>query len=88
MKNTYYPAVFHPEEVGYSVFVPDIEGCSTQGDTMDEAVEMAKDAIGLMLEGLSEYPQPPIPSAPTQACLLLTSPSPRGRQKSRMPASA
>ena len=67
MKNTYYPAVFHPEEVGYSVFVPDIEGCSTQGDTVDEAVEMAKDAIGLMLEGLSEYPQASIPSAQTLA---------------------
>ena len=63
MKNTYYPAVFHPEEVGYSVFIPDIEGCCTQGDTMDEAVEMAKDAIGLMLEGASEYPQPSTPSA-------------------------
>ena len=63
MKNTYYPAVFHPEEVGYSVFIPDIEGCSTQGDTMDEAVEMAKDAIGLMLEGSDKYPQASAPSS-------------------------
>ena len=63
MKNRYYPAVFHPEEVGYSVFIPDIEGCCTQGDTMDEAVEMAKDAIGLMLEGLNECPQASSPSA-------------------------
>lgn len=62
MKNIYYPAVFHPEDVGYSVFIPDIPGCSTQGDTMDEAVEMAKDAIGLMLEGSSEYPQASSPS--------------------------
>ena len=63
MKNAYYPAVFHPEEVGYSVFIPDIAGCSTQGDTMDEAVEMAKDAIGLMLDGAGEYPQASSPSA-------------------------
>ena len=63
MKNTYYPAVFHPEDAGYSVFIPDIPGCSTQGDTMDEAVEMAKDAIGLMLEGESEYPRSSAPSA-------------------------
>ena len=63
MKNIYYPAVFHPEEVGYSVFIPDIEGCSTQGDTMDEAVEMAKDAIGLMLDGAGEHPQASSPSA-------------------------
>ena len=63
MKNIYYPAVFHPEEVGYSVFIPDIEGCSTQGDTMDETVEMAKDAIGLMLDGAGEHPQASSPSA-------------------------
>ena len=62
MKNHYYPAIFHPEEMGYSVFIPDIHGCSTQGDTMDEAVEMAKDAIGLMLEGCGEAPQASKPS--------------------------
>lgn len=27
MGKLYYPAIFHPEEVGYSVPVPDIEGC-------------------------------------------------------------
>ena len=47
MKKIYYPAVFHPEEIGYSVTVPDIPGCFTQGDTLQEAVEMASDAIGL-----------------------------------------
>ena len=47
MNAVFYPAVFHPEETGYSVTVPDIEGCFTQGDTMDEAVRMAQDAIGL-----------------------------------------
>ena len=35
MRNVYYPAIFHPEDVGgYSVSVPDIEGCFTQGDTI------------------------------------------------------
>ena len=57
MKNIrYYPALFHPEEVGYSVTVPDLEGCCTQGDTLAEAVEMAQDAIGLMLEDCAELP--------------------------------
>ena len=36
MKNIYYPVIFHPEEVGFSVSVPDIEGCYSQGDTMDD----------------------------------------------------
>ena len=43
MNAIFYPAIFHPEETGYSVEIPDIEGCFTQGDTMDEAVRMAQD---------------------------------------------
>lgn len=50
MRKYIYPAIFHPEEEGYSVFVPDIEGCFSQGDTLEEAYEMATDAIGLCLE--------------------------------------
>jgi len=56
VKNIYYPAIFHPEESGYSVSIPDLEGCFTQGETMDEAVEMAQEAIGLTLEGAAQYP--------------------------------
>ena len=61
MKNMYYPVIFHPEEIGYSVFVPDIEGCFTQGDSMDEAIEMVQDAIGLALEDCENYPVPSEP---------------------------
>lgn len=50
MNKIYYPAVFHPEEVGYSVSVPDLDGCFSEGDTLEEAVEMTTDAIGLWLE--------------------------------------
>lgn len=61
MKNIFYPVVFHPEEVGYSVSVPDIEGCFTQGDTIDETLEMIQDAIGLMLEDYEKIPSPSDP---------------------------
>ena len=50
MNAIFYPAIFHPEETGYAVEIPDSAACVTQGDTMDEAVSMAQDAIGLMLE--------------------------------------
>ena len=50
----YYPAVFQPEATGYSVFVPDIPGCCTEGLSMPEAIAMTEDAIGLMLEGIKE----------------------------------
>ena len=63
MNAIFYPAIFHPEKSGYSVDIPDIEGCFTQGDTMDEAVRMAQDAIGLMLEDCKVCPEPSVPSA-------------------------
>ena len=34
-----------PEEGGYSVLVPALPGCVTQGDTVEEAIAMAEDAI-------------------------------------------
>lgn len=63
MNKLYYPVVFHPEEVGYSLSVPDLEGCFTQGDTLEEALEMVKDAIGLQLDGESDYPTPSAPGS-------------------------
>lgn len=41
-----YTAIFEPaEEGGYIVSVPALPGCSTQGETFEEATEMIKDAI-------------------------------------------
>lgn len=39
-----------PEEGGYTVTVPSLPGCVTQGDTLEEAIAMAKDAIRLFVE--------------------------------------
>lgn len=44
-----YPAIFTQEESGYSVKFPDIDGCFTSGETLPEAMEMAEDALCLML---------------------------------------
>ena len=59
MTKYFYPVVFEPEEVGVSVFVPDIPGCFTQGDSLEEALENVQEAIGLMLANKTpeEYPQ-------------------------------
>lgn len=55
MEKLIYPAIFHPEEVGgYSVSFPDLPGCVTEGDTMSEAIYMAKDALGIYLYSLKE----------------------------------
>lgn len=57
-----YEAVIEPDEIGFSVQFPDIPGCSTQGDDMQEACEMASDVLGLMLQTMREtgreWPEP------------------------------
>jgi len=42
-------------EGGYTVIVPSLPGCVTYGGTIDEAISMAKDAIGLYLESLKAH---------------------------------
>lgn len=49
-----YPAVFEKDGDAFSVYFPDIEGCYTQGDNTVEALEMAKDALCLMLYDMEE----------------------------------
>ena len=45
-----YPVVFDKaEEGGFNVSVPDIKGCFTCGDDMAESIEMAADAMEMML---------------------------------------
>ena len=46
MKAT-YPIILKPKKKGYTVFIPDFE-INTQGKDLTEAIEMARDAIGLM----------------------------------------
>ena len=50
-----YPAIFSPsEDGGFTVSFPDVSGCYTEGDTLGEAIEQAKDALCLMLYDLEE----------------------------------
>ena len=47
--------VFEPQkEGGYHVYAPDLPGLHTQGDTLDEATENAREALGLYVEGLHD----------------------------------
>jgi len=42
------------EEGGYCVSVPALDGCYTEGETLDEALRNAKEAIICYLEGLEK----------------------------------
>ncbi|MDO8592000.1 MAG: type II toxin-antitoxin system HicB family antitoxin [bacterium] len=46
-----YTAVFQEEtNGGFSVWVPDLPGCASQGETFEEALSNIKEAIELYLE--------------------------------------
>ena len=48
-----YQTVLRPEsEGGYTVIVPSLPGCITYGRTVEEANEMAEDAISAYLQSL------------------------------------
>ena len=54
MREYQYTIILYPdlEEGGYTVTVPVLPGCVTQGETLEEAIAMAKDAIRLYVESL------------------------------------
>ena len=54
-----FEVVLQPEEEGgYSVFVPALPGCVSQGETRDEAIAMIREAIELYLESLEAHGDP------------------------------
>lgn len=66
MNKLFYPALFHKaEEGGFWVTFPDIPECMTEGDSMEDAYEMAVDALGLSLTSMEqEHHKIPTPTAP------------------------
>lgn len=69
MKTYTYTIHLEPaEEGGYVVSVPSLPGCYTQGETYEEALEMAREAIECYLESLVKDGEPiPLELPPTQA---------------------
>ena len=53
-------------EGGLTVFTPSLPGCITYGDTLDEAIEKAKEAIELYIESLKAHGE----ETPTEEDLL------------------
>lgn len=71
MKQYFYPAVFHTaEEGGFWVSFPDLPECLTEGDTMEDAYQMAIEALGLSLtDRLHNHEKLPEPSIPGRITL-------------------
>ena len=51
---TFAAAFTQEESGGYSVRFPQLDGCFTQGDSLDEAMSNAKEALSLHLFGMEE----------------------------------
>ncbi len=63
MKNIVYPAIFEKDLDVYNVRFIDLEGCYTFGDSIENAVEMAKEAMGLYLDDIDikDMPKATVP---------------------------
>ena len=67
-----YQITLVPEdEGGYTVVVPSLPGCLTYGATVEEATEMAKEAIALHLENLRAH-RLPVPNEDATPVLSTT----------------
>jgi antitoxin HicB len=56
MKTLSYRILLREEpEGGYTVIVPSLPGCVTYGETVQEAIAMAREAIELYLESLEAH---------------------------------
>ncbi|MBI3977806.1 MAG: type II toxin-antitoxin system HicB family antitoxin [Chloroflexi bacterium] len=55
-----YTILLHrdPETGGYTVTVPALPGCVTQGSTLEEAIALARDAIQLHIPAMLEDGEP------------------------------
>ena len=51
-QRTYRILLTPEQEGGFSVSVPALPGCFTQGETIDEAIQMAREAISLYVESM------------------------------------
>ena len=50
MNKLFYPAIFHTaEEGGFWITFPDFPECITEGDDMEDAYQMAVDAVGFAI---------------------------------------
>lgn len=52
-----YLVVIEKAESNYCAFSPDVSGCITTGDTLEDTIANLKDALGFHLEALDEIPE-------------------------------
>jgi len=78
MRKLIYPAIFHKEDDAFWVEFPDLEGCQSFADTLEELHENAKEALAAYCVTLLEQNRTLAPpsdiykiKAPDNACVSL-----------------
>lgn len=68
-----YPAVFTPEEDGkYSINFPDLEGCYTCGNDLQDGIRTASDVLYTVLREYEKVDKDiPLPTDPSRLCGLV-----------------
>ena len=57
-----YPMSIYPEnDIGYTIIIPDLPGCMSQGETLKEALENINEARELWIETVYDSGKKPIP---------------------------
>jgi len=46
--------IIEKDDFGYYAYSPELEGCQTQGDTLEEVIANMKEAVELYIETLAE----------------------------------
>ncbi len=65
-----YPAIFHKEPQGYWVEFPDLPGCLSQGETVEDSYRNAMEALGLYLDKDSDPIERNIPEPSKIDCIF------------------
>ena len=77
MRKLTYLAVLEPTKDGYSIFFPDLPGCISLADDLDEAQKNAKEALELHVYGIEKdneeltLPSETLSKEDTEGCIVL-----------------
>lgn len=67
MRKLTYMAVFEPTETGYSVYFPELPGCVSCGESFEDALKQATEALELHIYGIEKDGEElPVPSELSQ----------------------
>ena len=65
MNKYVFPAVFRKEKKGYYIYFPDVDACFTQGNDLQDGLDMANDVLCMTLYDMEENGKAiPVPSDP------------------------